>query len=184
MLVHEHAIGVPLVELCRMLRRLDRAQLQADCIRARAALRDGASLDVLLEGARARGLLRDGAVLDPRGGFACEPPALSPHRGAIALAGAADELPAPCLAHSDKECADALAPPLPPPGTPPANSILAQVISTGRELIAQWTPRRSHSSSTEGSPEETRTQGRRSTASCALSLQTRTSFMGTIGSLQ
>ena len=79
-LEHEHAIGVTL-ELCRMLRRLDRAQLQADCIRARVALRDGASLDVLLEGARAQGLLRDGAVLEPRGGIACEPPALSPHRG-------------------------------------------------------------------------------------------------------
>jgi hypothetical protein len=72
------------------------------------------------------------------------------------VGGAADELPAPCPAHSDKECADAFAPPLPPPGSPPAHCILAQVISTCRELIAQWTPRRSQSGSTEGSPGETR----------------------------
>jgi len=86
----EHAIGVTLFELCRKLRDPGRPQLQAECIRARAALRDGASLEDLIEGARARGLLRDEASLAPRGGIACEPPALSPPRDAPALAGAAD----------------------------------------------------------------------------------------------
>ena len=41
----EHAIGVTLLELCRKLRDLGRPELQAECIRARAALRDGASLE-------------------------------------------------------------------------------------------------------------------------------------------
>ena len=152
----EHAIGVTLLELCRKLRDLGRPELQAECIRARAALRDGASLEDLLEGARARGLLRDEASLAPRGGIACQPPALSPHRDAPALAGAADVLPVSSPYLPDTDCAGALAPPLPPPASPPAQCILAQVISTGRELIAQWTPRRSPSGSTEGSPWEPR----------------------------
>jgi superfamily II DNA/RNA helicase len=53
-----------------------------------------------------------------------------------------------------------IAPPSPPPCSPPAHGRLAQVISTGRELIAQWTPRRSQTSPTGGRSRCTRDQGR------------------------
>ena len=101
----EHGIGVALLEFCRLLRGLDRPTLQAACVRARAALRAGASAQDIAEAARAQGLLREAAAADGQGEPSSKPPdALEATRAsslvsaALALAGSAPAAAQPASA--------------------------------------------------------------------------------------
>ena len=145
----ERGIGVALLDFCRLLRGLDRPTLQAACVRARVALRAGASAQDMAEAARAQGLLRGAAAADGQGQPSSKATealvaarASSPEAAALALAGSAPAAARPGTADSEPPAAAPLAgsckpadvwspepdssamhpPPLPPPCSPPVTS--------------------------------------------------------------
>ena len=112
----EHGIVVQWLGFCRLLRRLDKPALQAACIRARGALRDGASAHDIAEAARAQGLLRDAAAGDGQGQPSRKATealaatrASSAEAAALALAGSAPAAARPGVADAEPPAAAALA---------------------------------------------------------------------------